>query len=129
MPGLDARRAALPTAAWLAARTDARRLGLLAIGQVETDPRIAALVRGTSLASTVHFVRADGIVLTGARAVLAAGRLVPRWRFLAIAYDQQLGHRLLEPIYRLVVAHRRQIGRALGLPAACALPPRQLDPG
>lgn len=112
------------TARWLADRVEPRRLGLLAIGQVGTDPRIAALVAGRPLAASVHFVRTDDTVLRGARAVLAAGRLVPRWRFLALPFDQPLGHLLLEPLYRLIAANRGRIGRALGLPAACALPPR-----
>ena len=115
------------TARWLADRVEPRRLGLLAIGQVDMDPRIAALVAGRPLAATIHFVRADDTVLTGARAVLAAGRLVPRWRLPAILFDQPLGHLLLEPLYRLVAANRGRIGRALGLPAACALPPRNRE--
>ncbi len=117
------------TARWLAERVDARHLGLLAIGQVWTDPRIAALVAGRPLTASVHFVRGDDAVLTGARAVVAAGRLVPRWRLLAIPFDQPLGHLVLEPLYRLVAANRGRIGRALGLPAACALPPRSREPG
>ena len=51
-------------------------------------------------------------------------RLHPRWRFVAVLYDQPLGHWLLEPLYDQVATHRGRIGRALGLPAACALPPR-----
>lgn len=117
------------TARWLADRVAPHRLGLLAIGQVETDPRIAALVASRPLTASVHFVRADDAVLKGARAVLAAGRLVPRWRFLALPFDQPLGHLLLEPLYRLVAANRGRIGRALGLPAACALPPRNREAG
>jgi predicted DCC family thiol-disulfide oxidoreductase YuxK len=66
-------------------------------------------------------------VLTGARAVLAAARLVPRWRWLAIAFDHRVGHVLLEPLYRQVAANRRRIGRALNLPVACPLPPRKPD--
>ena len=117
------------TAAWLTDRVAPRRLGLLALGQVASDPRIEPLVRGRNLAATLHFVRSDGTVLTGARAVLAAGRLVARWRFLAVPFDNRVGHFLLEPLYRQVAAHRSRIGRALHLPAACALPPRSLDQG
>lgn len=113
------------TARWLADRVEPRRLGLLAIGQVETDSRIATLAAGRPLTASVHFVRADDTVLRGARAVLAAGRLVPRWRFLVLPFDQPLGHLFLEPLYRLIAANRGRIGRALGLPAACALPPRR----
>ena len=116
------------TAAWLGSRVAPGRLGLLALSQVESDPRIAAIVEGRALSATLHFVRSDGAVLTGAGAVLAAGRLLPRWRFIAIPFDNRIGHLLLEPLYREIAAHRRRIGRALGLPAACALPPRIGDP-
>src|SRR4029079_10305144 len=75
--------------------------------------------------TTIHFVRGDDTILTGARAVLAAGRLVPRWRFLAIALDNRAGHAVLEPLYRQVATHRRRIGRLLGLPVECPLPPRK----
>ena len=117
------------TAAWLADRVAPHLLGLLALSQVESDSRIEAIVGGRALSTTLHFVRSDDAVLTGACAVLAAGRLVPRWRFIAIAFDNRLGHLLLEPVYREIASHRRRIGRALGLPAACALPPRMPDPG
>lgn len=117
----------LATAAWLAKRVGPRRLGLLAIGDAETDPRIASLVRGRPLAATLHFVRSDDVVLTGARAVLAAGRLVHRWRWLAAAFDHRVGHLLLEPVYRQVAANRRRIGRAFDLPVACPLPPPKRD--
>jgi predicted DCC family thiol-disulfide oxidoreductase YuxK len=116
------------TAGWLADHAVPDRLGLLAVEQVGRDPRIEALVRGRNLMARVHFVRQDGIVLTGAQAILAAGRLVPGWRFVAMLYDHPLGHWLLEPLYDQVATHRSRIGRALGLPAACALPPRTLAP-
>jgi predicted DCC family thiol-disulfide oxidoreductase YuxK len=115
------------TATWLATRVAPSRLGLLALGDVEDDPRIAALVQGRPLTATLHFVRSDDTILTGARAVLAAGRVVPRWRFLAALFDHRIGHMLLEPVYRQIAAHRRQIGRALGLPAACPLPRRRQE--
>jgi predicted DCC family thiol-disulfide oxidoreductase YuxK len=114
----------LATAAWLATRVGSERLGLLALADAQADPRIGPLLQGRSLGATVHFVRSDNLVLTGARAVLAAGRLVPRWRLLAIAFDNRPGHLLLEPLYRQVASNRRRIGRALGLPVACPLPPR-----
>ena len=117
----------LATAAWLAKRVGPRHLGLLAIGDVEREARVAALVRGRPLWASVHFVRSDDTVLAGARAVLAAGRLVPRWCLLAAAYDHRVGHLLLEPIYRQVAANRRRIGRAFNLPVACPLPPRKRD--
>jgi len=112
------------TAAWLARRVPADRLSLMGIGAVASDPELAARVAGRPLASSLHVVRADGTVLVGARAVLAAGRLVPRWRVLALAMDHRPGHLLLEPVYRQVARHRQGIGRLLGLPAACAMPPR-----
>jgi predicted DCC family thiol-disulfide oxidoreductase YuxK len=115
------------TAAWLATRVSPKRLGLMSIAEAEADPRIGAVVRGRPLAATIHFVRSDDLVLTGARAVLAAGRLVPRWRLVAIALDHNLCHSLSEPLYRLVAANRRRIGRALGLPVACPLPARRDD--
>jgi predicted DCC family thiol-disulfide oxidoreductase YuxK len=112
------------TATWLAERVPPTRLGLLALQQVGVDPRIAAIVAGRELPERLHFVRSDGAVLTGARAALAAGRLVPRWRLLAILADHPVGHVLLEPLYRQIAAHRRRIGRLLGLPAECPLPMR-----
>ncbi len=115
------------TASWLGARVGPRRLGLLALADAGTDPRIGTIVEGRPLSTTLHFVRADDTVLTGARAVLAAGRLVPRWRLMAIPFDNRAGHLLLEPIYRHVASNRRRIGRLLGLPAGCALPPRTRD--
>jgi predicted DCC family thiol-disulfide oxidoreductase YuxK len=115
----------LATAAWLAKRSVATRLELLALTDADSVPRVAGLVRGRPLTTTIHFVRADDTILTGARAVLAAVRLVPRWRLLAIALDNAVGHAVLEPVYRQIASHRRRIGRLLGLPVACALPPRK----
>jgi predicted DCC family thiol-disulfide oxidoreductase YuxK len=112
----------LATASWLAKRVGPRRLGLLAIDEVAAEPRVAGLVRGRQLDATLHFVRADDTVLTGARAVIAAGRRVSRWRWLAMAADHSIGYLLLEPLYRQVAANRRRIGRALNLPVACPLP-------
>lgn len=118
----------LATAGWLAKRVVPRRLGLLAISDADTEPRIGRLVRGRPLATTIHFVRADDTILTGARAILAAVRLVPRWRFLAIFLDNPIGHASLEPLYRQIAAHRRRIGRVFGLPGSCPLPPRKQEP-
>jgi predicted DCC family thiol-disulfide oxidoreductase YuxK len=115
----------LATAAWLAKRVAPSDLGLLALGDANTEPRIGQLVRGRPLATTIHFVRADDTILTGARAVLAAVRLVPRWRFLAIILDNRVGHALLEPLYRQIARHRRRIGRLFRLPVSCPLPPRK----
>ena len=118
----------LATAGWLAKRSRSDRLGLLGLTEVESVPRVGRLVRGRPLTTTIHFVRSDDTILTGARAVLAAVRLVPRWRYLAIALDNAVGHALLEPVYRQIAAHRRRIGRLLGLPVACPLPPRKGEP-
>ena len=115
----------LAMAGWLGGRVVPSRLALLALRETGTEPRIERLTRGRSLATTIHFVRGDNAVLTGARAVLAAVRLVPRWRFLAIALDNAVGHAFLEPLYRQIATHRRRIGRLLGLPVACPLPPRK----
>lgn len=100
------------------------KLGLLALQEVETEPAVAALVAGRDLAEQLHFVRSDGVVLTGARAALAAGRLIPVMGWYAALLDQPVGHALLEPLYRQVAAHRRRIGGLLGLPQECPLPRR-----
>jgi predicted DCC family thiol-disulfide oxidoreductase YuxK len=115
----------LATAEWLAKRVVPSRLGLLPLSDADSEPRIGRLVRGRPLTTGIHFVRGDDAVLTGAWAVLAAVRLVPRWRFVAIALDNALGHAVLEPLYRQIATHRRRIGRLLGLPVACPLPPRK----
>jgi predicted DCC family thiol-disulfide oxidoreductase YuxK len=115
----------LATAGLLAKRVVPSRLGLLALSEAATESRIERLTRGRPLTTTIHFVRADDAVLTGARAVLAAVRLVPRWRFVAIALDNALGHAFLEPLYRQIATHRRRIGRLFGLPVSCPLPPRK----
>ena len=119
----------LAMAGFLAKRVTKDRLGLLALTEAGTVPRVGRLVDGRPLATTVHFVRGDDTILTGARAALAAGRLVPRWRFLAIVLDNRAGHAILEPIYRQVATHRRRIGRLLGLPVECPLPPRKGETG
>ncbi len=110
------------TAAWLARRVPARRLRLVAVSDVSSQPGVRDLVAGRDLTAALHLVTPPGRVLTGARAVLAAGRLVPRWRALAIPFDQRLGQALLEPVYRLVARRRSAIGRLLGLPASCPIP-------
>lgn len=114
----------IATATWLGNLVPPDRLGLLALQQVETVPEIAALVEGRNLAEELHFVRADGAVLTRAPAALAAARLIPVVGLYAVLLDQPVGHALLEPLYRAIVAHRRRIGRLLGLPAVCPLPTR-----
>ena len=101
------------------------RLGLLPLQQVAADARIAALVEGRSLAEQLHFVRADGEVLAGAVAALAAGRLIPVIGLYAALLDHPLGHVLLQPLYRAIASHRRRIGRLLRLPAECPLPSRR----
>jgi predicted DCC family thiol-disulfide oxidoreductase YuxK len=113
------------TARWLERRVAPAQLRLLAIGDVASAPSIAEAVRGRNLAASLHFVGSDGRVLAGARAVLAAGRTVPRWRYLARLADHPLGYAVLEPLYRQIASHRRRIGRRLGLAADCAVPARQ----
>lgn len=115
------------TAAWLAKRVSSSRLRLLALGGAAEDPTVAALVAGRPLATTIHFVRSDDTILTGARALLAAGRLLPRWRLLPILLDHRAGHLILEPIYRQIATHRRKIGHVLGTPAACPIPSTRPD--
>jgi predicted DCC family thiol-disulfide oxidoreductase YuxK len=115
------------TATWLGDQVPPSRLGLLALQQVDLEPRLAGLVEGRDLAAALHFVRSDDTVLTGARAALAAGRLVPMLGLYAALLDRPLGHRLLEPLYREIASHRRRLGRLLGLPAECPLPFRRRD--
>jgi predicted DCC family thiol-disulfide oxidoreductase YuxK len=115
------------TATWLAERTPPDRLGLIALQQVGADPGLAATVAGRDLRASLHFVRPDGEILTGARAALAAGRLVRGWGLFAILADHPLGHALLEPLYREIASHRRRIGRLLGIPAVCPLITRPRD--
>lgn len=114
----------IATARWLGRAVPARRLGLLALQDVATDPDIAAAVEGRPLRDRVHFVRVDGEVLTGARAALAAGRLVPVLGLYAALLDRPIGHLVLEPLYDEIASHRRIIGRLLGLPEVCPLPTR-----
>ena len=116
------------TATWLGDRVPPSRLGLLPLQRAGADPRIASQVEGRALSEALHFVRSDGEVLTGARAALAAGRLLPVLGAYAALLDRPLGHRLLEPLYVEIASHRRRIGRLLGLPAECPLPTRPQAP-
>ena len=109
-------------AAWLGRRVAPRDLRLLPLAAGPTDPIVSAAVAGRDLAAALHYVAPDGHVFAGARAALAVGRLVPRWRSAARVLDNRVGHALLEPIYRWIAAHRRMIGRRLGLPASCPMP-------
>ena len=118
----------IATATWLAGRVPPSQLGLLPLQHAATDARIAAIVEGRNLAESLHFVAADGSVLTGARAALAAGRLIPILGLYAAVLDRPLGHQLLEPLYREIASHRRRIGRLLGLPEECPLPTRPQEP-
>jgi predicted DCC family thiol-disulfide oxidoreductase YuxK len=110
------------SAAWLGRRVAPRQLRLIALSEAASEPRLGEIVAGRNLSASLHVVTPDGRVLTGARAVLAAARLVPRWRTLAVPFDRRLGHLLLEPVYRQVALHRRAIGRLLRLPAVCPMP-------
>ena len=110
------------SAAWLGRRVSPRDLRLLPLSAGPADPVVGKAVAERDLAAALHVVAPDGRVFAGAGAVLAAGRLVPRWRFLASAFDHRPGRALLEPIYRAVAANRRTIGRRLGLPASCPMP-------
>lgn len=114
------------SARWLAGCSPAAALRILPLASAAADLRLAPLVAGRDLASTLHLVTADGKVLTGVRAVLAAARTLPRWGALARLADHPLGHALLEPAYRLVAANRRRIGRRLGLAATCVVPAPRL---
>ena len=114
----------IATATRLGQLVPSEKLGLLALQEAGSNPVLAAAVGGRNLAESLHFVRSDGTVLTGARAALAAGRLIPVMGWYAALLDQPLGHALLEPLYRQVAAHRRRIGGLLGLPETCPLPDR-----
>ena len=111
------------SAAWLARRVRPHRLRLVALTRAKLDPVVGQIVAGRDLAETLHLVTPDARVLAGARAVLATGRLVPRWNALAALFDHRLGHIVLEPVYQQVALHRRVIGERLGLSAACPIPP------
>lgn len=110
------------TAAWLARRVSPERLDLVSITEAWEHPRVGGSVVGRDLAASVHLVGPDGSVVSGARAVLGAGRLVPRWRVGARLFDHRVGHVVLEPVYRLVARNRLRIGGLLGLPATCPMP-------
>ena len=111
------------TAGWLARRVDPGQLRVVPLTEAAMDSGLAANVAGRRLIETLHVVTSNGRVLTGARAVVAAGRLVPRWKWPAILLDHRLGYALLEPLYRQVARRRHRISRLLGLPATCEVPP------
>jgi predicted DCC family thiol-disulfide oxidoreductase YuxK len=110
------------SAAWLARRAPVVKIRVLPLASAAADPAIAALVAGRDLARTLHVVTAHGEVVTGAKAVLTAARIVPRWGAVARLADHRVGHALLEPAYRIVAANRHRIGRVMGLPSTCAVP-------
>jgi predicted DCC family thiol-disulfide oxidoreductase YuxK len=107
------------TAGWLRGRVPANRLRLLPLTDAPADPDVGELVAGRQLGQSLHAVLPDGSVAYGARAVLAAGRRVPRWAILARLADHRVGYALLEPLYQLIARRRHRIGRLLGLPASC----------
>jgi predicted DCC family thiol-disulfide oxidoreductase YuxK len=117
----------IATATRLGQLVPPEKLGLLALQEADSEPAVAAAVEGMDLSAQLHFVRSDGAVLTGARAALAAGRLIPVMGWYATLLDQPIGHALLEPLYRQVAAHRRRIGGLLGLPETCPLPRRSRE--
>lgn len=116
------------TATWLGRVVPVDRLGLLALQQVDSEPALASAVAGRDLSAELTFVRADGEVLGGARAALAAGRLIPVLGWYALLADHPLGHAALQPLYREIASHRRRIGRLLGLPLVCPLVTRRRVP-
>ena len=91
------------------------------------DPRRFGMVEALPLARLAgHPLLArlgpDALEAAAVAALGAAHRSVAPIH--AVLLDQPLGHALLEPLYRAIVAHRRRIGRLLGLPAVCPLPSR-----
>jgi predicted DCC family thiol-disulfide oxidoreductase YuxK len=110
------------TAAWLGHRVPASALRLMALTDAANDPGLAASVAGRDLNAMLHLVHGDGTIATGSKAVVGAGRLVPRWRLLATVLDHRLGHLVLDPAYRWIAGHRRQVSRLLRLPPSCPVP-------
>ena len=102
-------------AAWLMRRARA--------GELQAKPLQGVTLPGhTDLTQTLHVVMPDATVRTGARAVFAAARTVPRWGAIARLADNRIGAALLEPAYRWIARHRRGIGRRLGIKQVCAVP-------
>ena len=114
----------IATATWLGGLVRPERLGLVPLQEVAAHPELGPTLEGRDLTEQLHFVRADGAVLTGAAAALAAGRLIPVLGAYAALLDNAVGRALLEPLYRAIASHRRRIGRLLGLPVECPLPTR-----
>ena len=112
-------------ALWVARRAPGTRFRVLPLQAVDVaaEPELAHRLAGCDLSATLHVITADGRVVTGAAAVLAAARAVPRWGTAARVADNRVGHTLLEPLYRKVAANRHRIGRALGMGGACAVSP------
>lgn len=110
------------TARWLERRVGSDRLRTLALDHATSDERLRGAVGARDLTASLHVVRPDGSVATGAAAVIAVGRLVPGWGIAARLMDHRAGRAILEPAYRVVARNRHRIGRALGLPSACAVP-------
>jgi predicted DCC family thiol-disulfide oxidoreductase YuxK len=117
------------TAAWLGRRVAPSTLRLLPLSEAANDSAIAPTVAGRDLKAMLHLVDREGRVFIGARAVVAAGRLVPRWRRLAAAVDHRVGYAFLDPVYRLISSRRRQVSRLLGLPPSCPVPLPAERPG
>ena len=109
-------------AAWAVRRTGARGIRAIALQQVPEHAELATATGGRDLAASLHVVDAAGSVRTGAAAVLAVARQVPRWRHIAALADNGVGRALLEPAYRAVAANRTRVGRLLGVDQACAVP-------
>ena len=105
---------------WLASRVPSEKLAVMELQAVGGDGELQVLVAGRRLGDAIHLVRADGTVVSGAGAVLAAGRHVGGIARLAALYDHPLGHALWEPAYRAVARNRHRIGRALGIETVCA---------
>ena len=112
------------SAAWIARRAPASGLRVLPLQAVReaAEPELASRLQGRDLAVTLHLVHGDGRVVTGAAAVIAAARAVPRWGGLARLADNRPGRTLLEPAYRAVARNRHAVGRAFGIEGVCAAP-------
>ena len=83
----------------------------------------AAWSAGRPLATTIHFVRGDDTILTGAqgrpRGAAGSSRAGGSSRSRSTT---RAGHAILEPLYRQVATHRRRIGPAARSPGRMSAP-------
>ncbi|MBM3478348.1 MAG: DUF393 domain-containing protein [Alphaproteobacteria bacterium] len=99
------------------------RAGLLAFADIAADPAPLAMIgidQAQALAR-LHVRRADGVVLSGARAFAEIWSCLPRWRLLARALRGIPGAMALaEAAYRVVARHRVRVVATLCARGRCA---------